>query len=217
MERLAAPDVLICEYPASISKEAPPMVDVEHPNFVTLTPETVAEHWRLYLVEGVILIILGVGAILIPIFASLAVANFLGWLFLIGGVVGAVTTLAGRHAPGFWWSLLSSVVTIIAGFLMVGWPFIGAISLTLVLAAYLATDGLISIFFAIEHNRQLTPRWGWILVNGIVDLLLAGLIVWVLPVGAFWVLGLLVGIDFIFGGATLIAMSLAAPHSKSLH
>jgi uncharacterized membrane protein HdeD (DUF308 family) len=144
------------------------------------------------------------------VFASLAVAIFLGWLFLIGGVVGAVTTLAGRYAPGFWWSLLSSVVTMIAGFLMIGWPFVGAISLTLVLAAYLAADGVISIFFAIEHRRQLSRRWGWMLANGVIDLALAGLIVWVLPFAAFWALGLFVGIDFIFGGASLIAMALAA-------
>ena len=186
------------------------MVEIENRGYATLAPPAVAEHWQLYLVEGIVLMVLGVGAVLIPVVASLATAIFLGWLFLIGGTVGAVTALAGRHAPGFWWALLSSVVTLIAGFLLVGWPIVGALSLTLVLAAYLAADGVISIFFALDHRRELSRRWGWLLLNGIIDLLLAGLIVWVLPYSALWALGLFVGIDFIFGGASLIAMSLAS-------
>jgi uncharacterized membrane protein HdeD (DUF308 family) len=189
------------------------MVDVEHRTFLQGAPQSITEHGRLYLAEGIVLMILGIGAILIPVFASLAVAIFLGWLFLIGGVVGAVTTLAGRHAPGFWWSLLSSVVTIIAGFLMIGWPFVGAISITLVLAAYLAADGVFSMFFAFEHRRQLSQQWGWMLASGIIDLLLAAMIIAFLPGAGFWALGLFVGIDFIFGGASLIAMAVAArPH-----
>jgi uncharacterized membrane protein HdeD (DUF308 family) len=186
------------------------MVDVEHAPFLAFPPRTIADHWRLYLAEGIVLLLLGIGAILVPVFASFAVAIFLGWLFLVGGLFGAMTALAGRHAPGFWWSLLSSLVTIVAGLLMIGWPVVGAISVTLVLAAYLVADGIISILFAVEHRRQLTRRWGWLLANGIIDLVLAALIFAFLPFAAIWALGLFVGIDFIFGGSSLIAMALAA-------
>jgi uncharacterized membrane protein HdeD (DUF308 family) len=154
--------------------------------------------------------ILGIGAVLIPVVASLAVAIFLGWLFLIGGIVGFVTTLMGRHAPGFWWSLISAIITIIAGVYLVGWPLTGAVSLTLVLAAYLVAEGIMSMLFAYEHRRQLSARWGWLFLNGIIDLFLAGIIVWLLPLAAVWALGLMVGIDFIFGGASLVGMALAA-------
>jgi len=58
------------------------MVDVEHRTFLALAPQTIAEHWKLYLTEGIVLLVLGIGAILVPVFASLAVAIFLGWLFL---------------------------------------------------------------------------------------------------------------------------------------
>ena len=59
------------------------------------------DHWRRFLIEGIILLILGSAAIIVPAIASLAIAIFLGWLFLLGGLVGIVLTLAGRLAPGF--------------------------------------------------------------------------------------------------------------------
>jgi uncharacterized membrane protein HdeD (DUF308 family) len=189
------------------------MVEVQHPGTTAIWPESIKGHWKLFLIEGIVLVLLGIGAILIPVLASLAVAIFLGWLFLIGGIVGAVTTLMSRHAPGFWWSLASAIVTIIAGLFLVGWPFGGVVSLTVVLAAYLVADGIASMLFASEHRAQLPSRWGWLFLNGVIDLLLAGIIVWILPFGAFWALGLIIGIDFIFGGSSLIAMALAARHA----
>ena len=188
------------------------MADVHHPGTSALWPQSIREHWKLFLIEGIVLVLLGVGAILIPVLASLAVAIFLGWLFLIGGAVGAATTLMHRNAPGFWWALVSAIVTLIAGFVLVAWPLGGVISLTMVLAAYLVADGVASMLFAYEHRGQLQGRWGWLFFNGVVDLFMAGIIVWLLPGAAFWVLGLILGIDFVFGGTSLIAMALAARH-----
>ena len=185
------------------------MVDV-HPAPAEFWSQSVKEHWKLFLVEGIVLLLLGVGAILIPVLASLAAAIFLGWLFLIGGVVGAVTTLMARHAPGFWWSLVSAVVTIVAGLFLVGWPITGAVSITIVLAAYLVAEGIASMMFAYEHRGQMSGRWGWLFLNGVIDLAMAGIIVWLLPLAALWALGLIIGIDFIFGDASLIGMAFAA-------
>lgn len=190
------------------------MVDAARETIENAARISVNRHWRLFLIEGIVLMVLGAGAVLIPVVASLAAAIFLGWLFFVGGIVGLLTTLsAGRSAPGFWWSILSALVTIGAGVLLVGWPVGGAFSLTLVLAAYLGAEGLISILYAIEHRRQLSARWGWLIVNGVIDLVLAATIIWLLPLAALWILGLFIGIDFIFGGASLIAMALAARRS----
>ena len=186
------------------------MVDLGHATPGALWPEAIREHWKLFLIEGIVLMLLGAAAILVPALASLAVAIFLGWLFLIGGVVGAVTTLTARRAPGFWWSLLSAAITIIAGLLLIGWPLGGAISLTVVLAAFLIADGIATMLFAYEHRRHLSGRWGWLFLNGMIDLLLAAIIIWLLPLAAVWVLGLIIGIDFIFGGASLAGMAVAA-------
>ena len=64
--------------------------------------------------------------------------------------------------------------------------------------------------YALEHRKELSERWGWLLVSGIVDLVLAGLIIAGLPGSAEWAIGLLVGINMLFGGTSLIGMALAA-------
>jgi len=167
-------------------------------------------HWKVFLVEGLILLVLGSAAIIVPPVASIAVSILLGWVFLLGGAVGLAASIAGRAAPGFWWSLISAALAIAAGIILIGWPVNGALSLTFVLTAFLIADGIFTILFALEHRRQLSQRWGWLMANGVIDLLLAGLIIWMLPGAALWVLGLIVGIDLIFGGWSLIAMALAA-------
>jgi uncharacterized membrane protein HdeD (DUF308 family) len=169
----------------------------------------IREHWVLYLVEGIILVILGIAAIAVPLIATIAVTILIGWLFLISGVVGLITTLWMRHAPGFWWSLLSAVIGIGAGIVLLAWPISGSISLTLVLIAFFVVEGIASIMYALEH-RGPSDRWIWMLVSGIVDLILAAIILFGLPGTALWALGLLVGINLLFGGSALIAMALAA-------
>ncbi|MDE2185003.1 MAG: DUF308 domain-containing protein, partial [Alphaproteobacteria bacterium] len=110
---------------------------------------------------------------------------------------------------GFWWSLFSALVAIAAGAALVGWPGGGVISLTFVLTAFLIADGILTMLFAVEHRRGLSQRWGFLFLNGVLDLVLAGLIIWALPGSAIWALGLIVGIDLIFGGWSLVAMAMA--------
>ena len=172
--------------------------------------QSIREHWGLFLTEGIILVVLGLLAIIVPPIATIAVTIFLGWLFLISGIVGLVTTFWARHAPGFWWSLLSAVLAIAAGIVLLGWPLPGAVSLTLLLIAFFIIEGVLSILYAFEHKKELSGRWGWMLISGIIDLILAAIIWGGLPGTAAWALGLLVGINMLFGGATLIGMALAA-------
>jgi uncharacterized membrane protein HdeD (DUF308 family) len=172
------------------------------------------EHWVVFLIEGIILVILGAAAIIIPPLATLSVTIFLGWLFLISGIVGLVTTFRARQLPGFWWSLLSAVVAILAGIALIGWPVSGAVSLTLVAIVFFAVEGFATIMYALEHKRELSGRWGWMLVSGIIDLFLAAIIFVGLPGTAAWAIGLLVGINMMFGGIALIMMALHARTSE---
>ena len=167
-------------------------------------------HWQLFLVEGVVLIVLGMAAIIVPVIATLAFTLVIGWLFLISGGVGLVTTFWMRNAPGFWWSLVSAAIAIFAGVVLILWPISGTVSLTLVLIAFFFVEGVATIMYAIEHRSQLSYRWGWMLASGIVDLILAGIIFAGLPGTATWALGLLVGINMLFGGTAMIGMALAA-------
>jgi uncharacterized membrane protein HdeD (DUF308 family) len=173
------------------------------------------EHWVLFLVEGVVLLVLGATAIVIPPLATLALTIIIGWIFLVSGVMGLFTTFWMRHAPGFWWSLVSAVLGIVAGIWLLAAPVTGAISLTLVLVAFFIVEGIASIMFALDHRRELSGRWAWMLVSGIVDLVIAAIIFAGFPGTAAWALGLLVGINMIFGGAALIAMALHARNAAA--
>jgi uncharacterized membrane protein HdeD (DUF308 family) len=140
----------------------------------------------------------------------LAVTILFGWLFLVSGVVGLFTSFWMRHAPGFWWSLLSAALGIVVGAMLLGSPLVGALSLTLVLIAFFLIEGVVSIMFALDHKRELSGQWGWMLMSGLIDLVLAVMIFAGLPSTASWAVGLLVGINMIFGGTALIAMALHA-------
>lgn len=181
--------------------------------FQQAVASSLREHWVLFLIEGLVLLVLGILAIIVPPIAGLAFTIFFGWLFLISGVAGLVTTFWMRRAPGFWWSLISALLGIAVGVVLIGWPISGLLSLTLVLIAFFVIEGAASIMFALEHKRELSGRWGWMLASGIVDLILAGLLLAGFPGTAAWALGLLIGINMIFGGTALIAMAL---HARSV-
>ena len=167
-------------------------------------------HWRLFLAEGTVLLVLGLLAIVVPQIATIAVAVFIGWILLVSGAVGLLATFRMRTAPGFWWSLISAILGIVAGILLFRSPVSGALSLTVILTAFLANEGIVSILFALEHKRELSGRWGAMLFSGLVDLVLAGIIVEGLPGTAAWAIGLLIGVNLVFGGSALIAMALHA-------
>ena len=82
-----------------------------------------------------------------------------------------------------------------------------------VLVLFFLVEGGASIMFAFEHRRQFSGRWAWMLASGVVDIILASVIIFNLPGTSAWTMGLLVGINMIVGGASLVAMGLNG-HSK---
>ena len=183
------------------------------PNISKLQSEvgaTVRAHWKAFLIEGILLAILGLAAMIVPPLASLAVTIFLGWMLLISGIAGLALTFWARGMPGFWWSLLSAVLAIGAGIILLAQPVQGTLTLTIVVGVYFLAEGVATVMYALEHRRELTDRWSWLLVAGLMDIAIAGIIISGLPGSALWAIGLLVGINLLFGGATLIGMALAA-------
>jgi uncharacterized membrane protein HdeD (DUF308 family) len=178
-----------------------------------LQPNAIAAvraHWKAILIEGILLVVLGFAAIILPPLASIAVTIFLGWMFLISGIAGLALTFWARGMPGFWWSLLSAVLAIGAGVILLVQPVEGTLTLTIVVGVYFLAEGVATIMYALEHRRELSERWTWLLVAGVVDIVIAGLIIVGLPGSALWAIGLLVGINLLFGGMSLIGMALAA-------
>jgi len=98
----------------------------------------------------------------------------------------------------------------VAGLVLLFYPLQGLITLTFVLTAFFVVDGLFMAGFALAHRRELSGRWEWMLFNGIIDLVLAGIIISGMPGTFAWALGLIVGIDLLFGGVSLVMMALEA-------
>jgi uncharacterized membrane protein HdeD (DUF308 family) len=172
--------------------------------------DAVRRHWKAFLFEGILLVIFGLAAMIVPPAASLAVTILLGWLFLISGIAGLALTFWAREMPGFWWSLISAALAVLAGLILLAQPAQGTLTLTIVVGAYLLAEGVATIMYALAHRRELPGRWSWMLIAGLMDILIAAIIIAGLPQSALWALGLLVGINLLFGGATLIGVALAA-------
>ena len=177
--------------------------------------QAVKAHWKAFLFEGILLAVLGVAALILPPLASLAIAIFLGWMFLIGGIGGLIVTYWARSTPGFWWSLISAALAVLAGLLLLARPMQAVLTLTIVLGAYFLAEGVATIMYALEHRRELSSRWSWLLISGLVDIAISFMVITGLPSSAEWAIGVLVGINLLFGGASLIGMALAARNSNT--
>jgi len=168
----------------------------------------IRKHWVLYLIQGLIMVALGLFAIAEPMVATIAAALFAGWMFLISGIVGLAGVFTARRVPGFWWGLITAVLAIIVGLYLIWRPFRGIITLTLAVAALFAAQGISQIITAIAH-RGVLPSWGWVIFSGIVDLVLAAIILAGWPGTAEWALGLLFGVNLFMWGLALVMTALA--------
>ena len=175
----------------------------------------VREHWKAFLFEGILLAIIGLAAMIAPQIASLTFTIFLGWMFLVTGVAGLVISFWAREMPGFWWSLISAALAVLAGGILLARPMQGVLTLTIVMGAYFLAEGVATIMYALEHRRELTGRWSWLVISGLVDIVISFLVITGLPSSAEWAIGILVGINLLFGGATLIGIALAARNSST--
>lgn len=172
--------------------------------------EAIRENRTLFMIEGAVMVVLGLIAILWPQIATLTTAVFVGWLFIIGGIVRLVSTFRHREAPGFWWSVLTGVLAVVVGFILVADPFAGALTLTVVLIAMFVIEGVFQIVAGIEFRKAAASSWVWMIVSGVIDLALAVLLLAGWPGTAVWAVGLLVGINLLFAGVALFMTAMAA-------
>ena len=154
------------------------------------------------------MVVLGLLALFEPMIATLAVEIFAGWLFLISGVVGLVGVFTARRVPGFWWGVISALLALVLGVYLIWRPLAGILSLTLAVAAFFSAQGIVQIITAIEH-RNLLASWVWMVVGGIVNLILAFIILSGWPGTAAWTLGLLFGINLFMWGLSLVMTAVA--------
>jgi uncharacterized membrane protein HdeD (DUF308 family) len=175
-----------------------------------------AAHWRMFLFQGIVMIILGVLAVCAPMAATIAVDIYVGWLFLIGGVIGFVVLISSRHAHAFLWSLLTAALMVLIGGMLIARPVQGALSLTFVLTAFFLVEGAFQSAVAIASRHVTGGHWGWMLMSGVADLALAAIIIAGWPGTAVWALGLLVGVNLLTSGWAIVMAALsgrAASHA----
>ena len=171
--------------------------------------DTLKTHWRLYVFEGVVMIVLGVLAILFPMFATLAVDLYLGWLFLFCGVLALIIMITAGHIPGFWWALVTAILTILVGLALLLRPGAGVVSLTAVLTAFFIVEGVFQTAAALTHRDGIPHSWGWLLASGIADLVLAAIIIAGWPGTVDWTLGLLAGVSLLTSGWAIVMVAMS--------
>jgi uncharacterized membrane protein HdeD (DUF308 family) len=172
--------------------------------------EALKAHWRLYVFEGVAMIVLGLLAIAYPVFATLAVDLYLGWLFLISGALALVAMFSARHVPGFWWAIVTALLAIVVGLALLLKPAAGIVSLTAVLTVFFIVEGVFQAAAAASYREAIPHSWGWLLASGIADLVLAAIIISGWPGTVDWTLGLLAGVSLLTSGWAIVMVALSA-------
>ena len=171
--------------------------------------ETMQTFWVLSLAQGVIMMVLGLLAVIWPQISTVAVDVFVGWMFLLSGIVGLVVMFLAPSVPAFLWSLLTAALSLIVGVLLLWHPITGIISLTLVLIAFFIVEGIFQIAAAVRYRDALSSSWGWMVMSGIADLVLAGLMISGWPGTAIWAVGLIVGVNLVTSGLAITMAALA--------
>lgn len=163
---------------------------------------------------GVLLILAGVLAVLMPEVAALATALVFGWLLLLGGVFELAHAIQVRHHAGFGWRLLSALLTLVLGLAILVVPFAGVASLALLVCVFLLVGGIVRALLAFRLRPQ--RGWGWVLFDGVVSILVAILIGIGWPQSSLPFIGLLTGFWLIANGLWRIVLARFASRAAIL-
>lgn len=172
--------------------------------------DTVRLHWSLFLAQGIIITVLGILAVVWPQISSTAVDVYVGVLFFLAGAAGLGLMFFAPTVSSFLWSLLTAALSLLVGILLLWHPVEGVVSLTLLLIAFFIVEGIFQIAGSINYREVFPESWGWLLVSGIIDLILAALLISGWPGTASWALGLIVGINLISSGIAIIIVAFQA-------
>lgn len=168
------------------------------------------QHSGVVMATGIIMLVLGIIALVSPWFlTSLAVELMYAWLLLVYGIVQLLYAFKSRSIGGFLLKLLFGIISIIAAIFLLVYPLSGVFTLTLILGVYIFLDGV----FRVIQSFQLRPlpKWGWVLFNGIVSIIL-GILIWSQwPFDASWILGVYVSISLIINGIEAIIFPTSVP------
>jgi uncharacterized membrane protein HdeD (DUF308 family) len=161
----------------------------------------------LFIVEGILFVILGLLAIAVPVLFTFSVELLFGGLLIVGGFLQGYRAYTLWEKPGFYISIFAAILSLILGFIFIANPLKGVLTLTAVLMLYFFISGVFKIVLGFELRQ--TPSWGWLIFSGIIAIFMGGIIYSGWPGTAFWVIGLLLGIDMLFFGISLLSLAFA--------
>lgn len=176
---------------------------------VALDPEVregLRRTWKTLMAVGILAIVVGCVAILVPAVASVATAIFIGWILIIAGAFLIAGAFAAQTVGSVLLRLVWALLTVIVGIYLIVEPDSGTLTLTLVLGLYFLFMGITRVAVAFAARGQ--QGAGLVGLSGVAGLLIGILVLAKLPSSADWAIGLLVGIDLIFAGWTLVSVAL---------
>lgn len=168
-----------------------------------------SKQFNTVLLTSIVLIVFGIVAIILPAISTIVAETWISIILAFSGITKLVYAFQSRQAGGFVWKLLLSVLYIATGVYLFVYPLAGVLTLTLLLGSFLLTEGVFELFLAFRLRPQ--QNWSWVLADGMITLLLGGL-VWVQwPSDASWVIGTVVGISILSTGVSRLMLSLKPP------
>ena len=169
------------------------------------TRETVRRYSSWYLIQGALMFIAGIVALVYPIVSSAALVLFLGWILIVSGIFQGISLIGAQNVPYFWLQLVSAVLSIIVGVLFLRRPGEAVVTLALLLIVFFMVEGFAKIVFSLTIRPL--PNWGWVLASGIIGVLLSIYLLTNLSTTAVWLLGVLLGIQLICEGLALSSLA----------
>ncbi|MEX0366965.1 MAG: HdeD family acid-resistance protein [Ruegeria sp.] len=177
-------------------------------------PETTELRPVWIIVLGALTVLTGIAAIAFPLASTLAVEVLVGSLFLTVGVFTTTHAIIDRGSEGMWWELLIGLLHIAAGVIFLANPLGGILALTVMLGATFVAEGVLRIFMALRMERS--RKLFLLIASGALSILLGGMVFAGLANGAsLMLIGVLLGVNFIFAGVALITVGMAAKTSGS--
>ncbi len=164
--------------------------------------------WGWIMAYGIVSVLVGIAAFIWPFAATYAATMVIGILLFVSGVFSIAAGLFGQGHEGRLYAVIFGVLTVIVGAIMVFEPVTGALSLTLIMAVWLAVRGVLEVVLGLRMRR----RRGLMIVLGVLNILLAIFIMVTVPWSALTLPGFILGVSFLVGGIT--AITAASDHRK---
>ena len=167
--------------------------------------QTVRRYSLWYLVQGMLMVVTGVLALIYPWIASVAMVRLLGWFLIVSGVLQAIGLIGAREVPYFWLELISAILPIILGLLLLRHEDVSLYFFSIIVIVYFMIEGIVKILFSLTIRPF--PSWGWVFFSGLIGIALS-IYLWAnLSIVSALMLAILLGVLLVVEGAALASLA----------